>query len=129
MVNNVEEFVRAMRRIFPLGQLALKVVFITICCVIVFGGNHPPSYAQSQQQMQSQYIPVITAKDAVQDTDIAALNKHVESTDTSVKEQWQSISQLQSDISGMRGEERIIGAILGLVASSSLILQWRRRPI
>lgn len=112
-----------------LGQSVLKVTFIAICIVVVFGGSHPPSHAQSMQQMQSQYIPVITAKDAVQDTDIAALNKHVDNTDASVKELWQASSNLQSDISGMRGEERIIGAILGLVASSSLILQWRKRPV
>jgi hypothetical protein len=118
-----------MRRVFPPGQLVLKVVFIAICAVVALGGHHPPSYAQTAQQIQSQYIPVITAKDAVQDTDIAALNKHVDNTDDNVKAQWQAISLLQSDISGMRGEERVIGAVLGLVASSSLILQWRKRPI
>lgn len=128
MVTKIKELVRAMQRIFPLGQFVLKITFIVICGVIVFGGNHPPSHAQTPQ-LQSQYIPVITAKDAVQDTDIAALNKHLDATDANLKEQWQATVSLQSDLSGMRGEERVIGAILGLVASSSLILQWRRRPV
>lgn len=119
-----------MRYTFPLGQLALKIAFIAICCVVVFGGHHPPSYAQSPQPRgERQYVPVITAEDAVQDADLAALNKHIESTDVNVKEQAQAIVQIQNDISGMRGEERIIGAVLGIIASSSVILQWRRRPI
>lgn len=116
-----------MRRTLPLGQFILKFAFIAVCTVVVFGGHHPPSQAQ-QREPQYVQIPVITAEDAVQDTDIKALNKHIESTDANVKEQWQSITQIQSDLSGMRGEERIIGAVLGLIASSSVILQWRRRP-
>lgn len=116
-----------MRRVFPMGQLVLKITFIIICCIVVFGGSHPPSHAQTPQQ--SQYIPVITAKDAVQDTDIANLNKHLDNTDVNVKEQLQAITLVQNNLADMRGEERVIGALLGLVASSSLILQWRRRPI
>ena len=103
--------------------LVLRLLTLTVCLIIVFGGHHPPSYAQSLQ-----YVPVITAEDAVQDTNISALNKHLEATDTVAREQWKSISQMQSDLSGMRGEERIIGAVLGIIASSSVILQWRKKP-
>lgn len=120
----LREFVKAMRRVFPLGQLVLKVSFIGVCFVVAFSGRHPPAYAQTPQ-----FVPVITAEDAVQDSNIAALNKHIEATDVNVKEQWRTITQIQTDISGMRGEERIIGAVLGLIASSSMILQWRRKPV
>lgn len=120
----LREFVKAMRRVFPLGQLVLKVSFIVVCFVVAFSGHHPPAYAQTPQ-----FVPVITAEDAVQDSNIAALNKHIEATDVNVKEQWRTITQIQTDISGMRGEERIIGAVLGLIASSSMILQWRRKPV
>jgi hypothetical protein len=109
------------------GQLALKLAFIAVCAYVVFGGNHPPATAQAR--MQPQYVPVITAEDAVQDNNISALNKHLENTDATAKEQWLTISQIQNDISGMRGEERIIGAVLGVIASSGVIMQWRRRPV
>lgn len=112
-----------------MGQLVLKVLFIGICLLVTFGGHHPPSYAQSTRLTeQRQFVPVVTAEDAVQDTDIAAINDHLKNTDVNVKEQYQLIAQVQSDIAGMRGEERIIGAVLGIIASSSIILQWRKRP-
>lgn len=115
-------------RSLPPGQMLLKVAFVAVCAVVTFGGHHPPSYAQGSQQRQYQYVPVITAEDAVQDSDINAINKHLETTDASVKEQWKATNQIQSDLSGMRGEERIIGAVLGIIASSSVFLQWRKRP-
>jgi hypothetical protein len=124
--NTTVEFVRVMKRTFPPGQLLLKVTFIAVCAFIVFDGHHPPAYAQVGRQLQ--YVPVVTAEDAVQDADIIAINKHLEVTDSTAKDQWKTINDIQSDISGMRGEERVIGAVLGIIASSGLFLQWKRRP-
>jgi hypothetical protein len=107
-------------RTYSIG-LVLKFVFIAVCFVVCFSGQHPP--AQAQQQ----FVPVITAEDAAQDRDIAAINKHLESTDARVEKQWDLLSTNANELSGMRGEERIIGAVLGLLASSSLVVQLRRR--
>jgi hypothetical protein len=106
--------------------LVLRLITITVCIFIAFGGHHPPSYAQTPQRLQ--YVPVITAEDAVQDNNIVALNEHLRTTDATVKEQWKAVYEMEGDLSGLRGEERIIGAVLGIIASSSVFLQWRKRP-
>jgi hypothetical protein len=108
------------------GQIVLKVAFIAVCGFVAFGGNHPPSHAQV---LAKQYVPVITTEDTVQDIKIVELNEHMKSTDQNVKDQGAIIMQMQNDMSGHRGEERVIGAVLGVIASSGLIIQWRRRPV
>lgn len=102
--------------------LGLKLGFITVCLIICFGGQHPPAMAQQQR-----FVPVITAEDAVQDRDIAQINKHLESTDARVEKQWDLLTINANELSGMRGEERIIGAVLGVLVSSSLVVQLRRK--
>jgi hypothetical protein len=113
---------RGEMRTFSGWLLGLKLGFIAVCLVICFDGHHPPAVAQ-----QRQLIPVITAEDAAQDSEIAAISKHLEATDARVEKQWDALSANANELSGMRGEERIIGAVLGLLASSSLAVQLRKR--
>ena len=106
------------------GQIVLKVAFIAVCGFVAFGGSHPPSHAQV---LAKQYVPVITTEDTVQDIKIVELNEHMKSTDQNVKDQGAIIMQMQNDMSGQRGEERVIGSVLALLVSSGLIMQWKRR--
>jgi hypothetical protein len=103
----------------------MRIVFIFLCGFLAFGGHYPPVLAQKPMQIQE--VPVLTVEDAVQDNNIKAMNDHLVSTDATVRLQWTAINKLVSDVSGMQGEERIIGVILGLISTGGIILQVRKK--
>ena len=83
---------------FGLG-LFLRVLAFVFCLCMVFGGHHPPVQAQDRSQRPSP----ISSEDAVQDTNIAAINKHLESTDGNVKETELRLSSIQDQLSEIHG--------------------------
>jgi hypothetical protein len=88
---------------------------------MAFGGNHPP--AGAQQTIQVQQIPVITNEDVKQDTNIDSINVHLSATDSRIQHDLELSNANSIAIAEMQGEERIFGAILGLLSSGSIILQ------
>lgn len=98
--------------------LSLRVVFLGLCMFTLFGGHYPPVVAQSS---------VMTVEDAVQDTNIKALNEHISSTDERLQKQWETMNKLSTDMAGIQGEERLIGILLGSGMSISIFLQVKKR--
>ncbi len=94
---------------------------------MAISGNHPPANAQLRPAGAVPVVPVLTIEDALQDSDIAAVNKHVDSTDANVARNWVGVQKNAADIAGMQGEERGIGAFLALLSGTGLILQVRSK--
>ena len=95
--------------------LILKAVFIGVCLLFFFNGNHPPAIAQDE--------PRITVKDAIQDHDIASLNEHLRSTDIQVDQQRIQINANSLSIAESQGEQRAFTVVLGLLSTVSIVIQ------
>ena len=100
---------------------------VAVCFFFAFGGHYPPAHGQRQRtEIQ---VPVLTVEDAVQDNDIKAINQHLVATDGTVLKQWEMMSQMANDVSGMKAEQRIAEFIIGLIASSGVVLQLRKKAV
>lgn len=97
-----------------------------MCFFFAFGGHYPPAYAQHGRP-DYQTIPALSVEDAVQDNDIRAINQHLVSTDSRVDKQYDIMRQMADDVSSMKTEQRIAEFIIGLIASSGVLLQLVRR--
>lgn len=104
-------------------QRFLEFVTLTVCLWICFGGSHPPMQAQSQRVA----VPVLTVEDAVQDSKLQELQTHQASIDDKLQKMWDAIGANTNSISGIQGEERGIGALLGALSIAQIILQISRR--
>jgi hypothetical protein len=104
-------------------NVGIKIAFLIVCLVITFGGHYPPSHAQ----MQTVQIPVVTNEDVKQDTNIDLINQHLNATDARLQREAERSDNNALDIAGMKGEERIIGAVLTLLSGVSIVLQVRRK--
>jgi hypothetical protein len=82
-------------RVFNHLLFALKLTILSACLLVVFGGHHPPVQAQSRH-VRVQSGPAVTTEDAMQDDRIAAINRHLESTDATV-ETIRKASELQGE--------------------------------
>jgi hypothetical protein len=110
-------------------DLALYLVrcsTVLICFFFAFGGHYPPAHAQ-RTRPEVQTVPVLTVEDAVQDNDIKAINQHLVATDGTVQRQWDVMTSMANDVSGMKAEQRVAEFIIGLIASSGVVLQLRKR--
>jgi hypothetical protein len=106
----------------------LKIAILAICLFTAFGGHYPPAAAQ-RLTYRVQTVPVITTEDALQDSDIAALNKHLQSTDDVVKAMKVEQDRRGSEMDNWHGEERIIGGIIALLAAGGLVLQIKQHKV
>jgi hypothetical protein len=109
-------------------SFGIKIAVLCVCVFVMFGGSYPPVQAQ-HARYQIQTVPVITTEDAVQDNNIAAINKHLQSTDDIETHNVEAIAHLDSTLSYMQGEERVVGGLLALLTGGGLFLQIRRRQI
>jgi hypothetical protein len=91
---------------------------------MLFSGHYPP--VQAQRAPAPVQVPVLTYEDAIQDHDIAEVNKHLENTDAKVQKQWDKQNKIENDLSGLQGEERIIGGVLSLLSGGGIILQLKK---
>jgi len=105
-------------------SLILKVAMMAIYICILMAGNHPPATAQNRTAPQQ------SVEDALQDDRILQLNNHIDSTDAKVQRQYETaaknrddIAKVRDDLAGIQGEERAIGALLGIMTLASLVLQ------
>jgi hypothetical protein len=112
------------RRLSDKVIFAFRSIFLFLCLYLAVSGHYPPVLAQRPQQVP---VPVLTVEDAMQDHDIAEVNKHLEATDAKVQKQWDKQNKIENDLSGLQGEERIIGAVLTLLSGSGIILQIRKK--
>lgn len=95
----------------------MRASVVTLCLSVVFGGRYPPLLAQ----------PSLSVEDAVQDTNIRALNEHLSDTDSRVQKQWDATNSLRNDMTAIQTEERVFGSLITLLAGSGLILQVRKK--
>lgn len=95
--------------------LLLRGAAVAVCVLACLSG-HPPASAQAAQ---------ISAEDAVQDSDIIAINRHLEATDARVSALSAEIDTSNQSISEMEGEQRVFFAVLGLLTSGSIFIQFR----
>lgn len=108
-------------------ELALFLVrcsTVAVCFFFAFSGHHPPAFAQ-----RSDAVPAMTVEDAVQDNDIKSINQHLVATDAAVQKQWEVMIQMAQDVSSMKAEQRFAEFIIGLIASSGVVLQLRRKVV
>jgi hypothetical protein len=106
----------------------LKVVILATCLFTAFGGHYPPASAQ-RISYRVQTVPVITTEDALQDNNIDAINKHLQSTDDVVKAMKVEQDRRGSEMDNWHGEERIIEGIIGLMVGSGLFLQVKQHKV
>jgi len=111
-------------KVYQYSQLALKGTVFAVCFYLALSGTHPPAQAQNSPQL---VLPVLTAEDAVQDTRIAEMNKHLEVADANNTRVWAETQKNAADIAGMQGEERGIGAFLALLSGTGIVLQVRSK--
>lgn len=112
--------------------LLLTRLSLTIACVwVFFGGHHPPVLAQDRKPA---IVPVLTVEDAVQDLNITDLKQRLDQADSNNKSLAQSLQKtndnmadLKNSIVGFQTEERLGAGVIGLLATSGLILQVRRK--
>jgi hypothetical protein len=107
-------------------SLGLKFAALTVCVMACFSGRYPPAHAQGRR-VALQTVPVLTVKDAEQDDNIAQLAHHLESVDGTIGKQGDAINSVTADIAEFKGEERIIGFVLTLLISGSIVLQFRTK--
>jgi hypothetical protein len=107
-------------------QIGCKLIVLAICMFVAFGGNYPPATAQVAKQG---IVPVLTVEDAVQDAHIGEINDHLKATDAEVARNWAVLQKNAEDISGMQGEERGIGGVLGLLSGIQIVLQIRKKAV
>jgi hypothetical protein len=100
-----------------------KVMCIALCLIVMFGGNHPPSHAQVPTFVQQ----TVSNEDIGQDHDIAALNKHLETTDALAETQRVTLEVLGNDVAEIKGEERIFGGLITILCGGGLVIQLRRK--
>jgi len=100
-------------------QVGLKITFILICTVILFGGHYPPASAQRS------LVPEITVKDAQQDDHITETDKHLEATDGRVAKQGDEQTKNALDISELQTEARFAAGILISLVSGSIVIQLK----
>ena len=72
-------------------------------------------------------IPILTVEDSLQDQDIKELNKHLESTDAKLDKAVDAINKSNDAIAGMKGEERAVGLLLGLLEIGAIIVQIKKQ--
>lgn len=102
----------------------IKLASMILCCVILFGGHNPPSFAQSRHQGdQYPVVPWLSNEDVGQDHDISALNKHIEATDLALLKQRELLDANTNELSSIRGEERMFGGILAFLTGLGITLQ------
>jgi hypothetical protein len=106
----------------------LKIAILAICLFTAFGGHYPPASAQ-RLAYRIQTVPVITTEDALQDKDIDALNKHLQSTDDVVKSMKTEQDRRGSEMDNWHGEERIIGGLIALMVAGGLVLQVKQHKV
>jgi hypothetical protein len=106
--------------------LGVKVAFLSVCLLAVFSGHHPPVQAQTQH-VKVQTIPVIKTEDALQDRDIAAINKHLEATDAAV-ETLRKATELQGNVvSAIHGEIEAFGLLLTVLSIAAIVIQIKKQ--
>lgn len=91
--------------------LTLKTAALLLCLALCFSGAHPPAHAQ------------LSSEDAVQDTEIAGINKHLENTDRVADLQAAQLNTQAVQIGEIQTEGRIFFAILGCLVSGSIFVQ------
>lgn len=104
--------------------LACKTLALLVCAAMAIGGKHPPLRAQ-QGTLSEPWM--ISNEDAVQDSTIAAINKHLEHTDNQVDREDTRIQETQSQLSEMQGEERFAFGLLTVLTGGSIAFQLKRR--
>jgi hypothetical protein len=107
-------------------QIAVKLAVLAVCVMTVFGGHYPPAHAQQTHRV-TQILPILTVEDAVQDNNIEAVNKHLEATDTTISRMELTMQKAEADVSGIQGEERGIGALLGALTLLQIFLSFRKK--
>ena len=95
-------------------SLAFRIIALGICLYVVGSGHYPPLRAQTSS---------LTAEDATQDANIAAINKHMETTDANVLRQETSLSAIALAQAETQAEVRIFSAILIALIGGSITIQ------
>jgi hypothetical protein len=103
--------------------LGMKIAFVAVCLVFIFGGNHPPVYAQrNTPRVQT----VITTEDAMQDDHIEALNKHIENTDAQLAVLIKKSDEQENKQSSWSGGITVGFTLLGLLGTGTIVLQFKQ---
>jgi hypothetical protein len=95
----------------------LRSVILAVCICASLAGKYPPAFAQSG----------MTPEDATQDANIAAINKHLESTDANVLRQETALNLNAMQIAELQGEERVFFGVLGVLTSISIVIQVKKK--
>lgn len=96
--------------------LAVKTLTVVVCLYVALSGMYPPGMAQG---LVVQPVPVITTEDALQDDRIKTMQDQV-------SKQFVRMNSVEAAIAGMQAEERVIGAVIGILTSAGLILQVKK---
>lgn len=99
------------------ASIVLKTSFIALCLLRTFGLGYPPAAAQ----------PVLTVEDAVQDSKISEINEHLKATDGRADQYLSDLHKVANDVAGMQGENRIAYSVIAAIASTSLVVTWRKK--
>ncbi|HEX5236142.1 MAG TPA: hypothetical protein VFW25_12525 [Silvibacterium sp.] len=94
-----------------------------VCRLLAFGFSlamvsRPPVAAQERQERGQ-----ISSEDAVQDVNIAAIDRHLQATDARAEAEYSRVQLLDSQIAEMQGEQRVAFAVLGVLMGGSIVVQ------
>lgn len=111
----------------------MQVCAIVVCVVLAFRG-HPPAGAQ----VKTQFVPVLTVKDAQQDDAIENLRQladksehttqqRIDETRSTLQQQSDDLKRLRDDVAGLKGENRAEFAGIALLGGGGMVLSRRRK--
>jgi hypothetical protein len=106
--------------------LGVKIAFLSVCLLAVFSGHHPPVLAQTQH-VKVQTVPVIKTEDALQDRDIADINRHLEVTDGTVEANRKALELQGNQISAIHGEIEAFGLLLTVLSIVAIVIQIKKK--
>ncbi len=108
----------------PRGTLVCKLLFILVCCFVVFDGQHPPASAQQTAPVEMYGLEL---KSAVQQSRMDQIDDKLNKLDARVSKQWDGINANTLAIAGFQGETRALLGLLGLLQAGSFAFNVKKR--
>lgn len=102
--------------------LLLRMLALAVGALMLLSGGRPAARGQAD------HSSIVSSEDAVQDSDIIAINRHLDYDDGRLDQQAIHVAELESQIAEMQGEERISFGVITALIAGGLVIQWRRRP-
>jgi hypothetical protein len=102
-----------------IGQKISVLLHLAAIAICIYGGlsGRPPVEAQESPQPNYQQMSPF---DAVQNSDIMSINKHLEHTDSTIDRLSDEIVSVQREQSSMQGAQNVWFWLVGLLVTGAL---------